>query len=81
MRTATRTITYYDGDDDEREKGKTVVRSDGWFKLFMMDWDVRVQCETKMKEGRKAIKRLGSRACVWAMTHPSKHPTAVMRTH
>ena len=57
MRTATRTITYYDGDDDERGKEKQVVRSDGWFKLFMMDWDVQVQCETKRKEGKQS--------CAW----------------
>ena len=47
MRTATRTITYYDGDDDEREKGKQVARSDGWFKLFMTEWDLQVQCQRR----------------------------------
>ena len=33
MITASPTIAYYNGDNDEREKAKQVVRSDGWFKL------------------------------------------------
>ena len=33
MITASPTIAYYNGDNDE-EKAKQVVRSDGWFKLL-----------------------------------------------
>lgn len=41
-----------------------------------MDWDMQVQCER-----REATGRLRSRASVLAMTHQTKRPTIVMRTH
>ena len=46
MRTATRTITYYDCDDGERGKRKTVVKGDSWFKL-LTDHDGLGQCERR----------------------------------